>query len=203
MTLETSFSNWIMHASVPWLANVRDYLHENLLHRWIGPVMKYKMLLTQWPTRTPGLTLCDFFRGGTTFESILSLIRCIVASTSLNHQMRPESRQWESPLSEVVKAAFSHLRYPLPSSFKGSETKKKCACARSVFKGSWGNVTTSTFGTTPKEEVQCGLKICQGCSRYLSEHDPNLTTAHRRLTPVSFRSLNPEAISIPDDQALR
>ncbi|GFS60415.1 uncharacterized protein TNCV_946751 [Trichonephila clavipes] len=55
--LEDDIDNFILH----WSANVRDYLDEQLLHRRIERAVDYNMPLTQWPSRSPNLTLCDFF----------------------------------------------------------------------------------------------------------------------------------------------
>ncbi|PSN53148.1 hypothetical protein C0J52_06264 [Blattella germanica] len=40
--------------------DVREYLDENLLHRWIGRAANNLPML-QWPPRSPDITPCDFF----------------------------------------------------------------------------------------------------------------------------------------------
>ncbi|GFT63211.1 hypothetical protein TNCV_4747071 [Trichonephila clavipes] len=46
---------------------MRDYLDEHLPHRWIGRVVDCNIPLTQWPSRSPDLTLWDFFQWGAFF----------------------------------------------------------------------------------------------------------------------------------------
>ncbi|GFX18067.1 hypothetical protein TNCV_1577461 [Trichonephila clavipes] len=61
--LPDDIDNYILQLDgVPmWSANARDYLNKHLPHRGIGRVTDYKMLFTQWPPRSPNLTLNDFF----------------------------------------------------------------------------------------------------------------------------------------------
>jgi hypothetical protein len=40
---------------------VRNYLDQNLLRRWIGRSADQNMTLSRWPPRSPDLTPCDIF----------------------------------------------------------------------------------------------------------------------------------------------
>ncbi|GFW42319.1 hypothetical protein TNCV_1207721 [Trichonephila clavipes] len=64
LQLQDNVNNFILqlHGLPPHRsAKVRDYCKEHLPHRWIGRVADYTMPFTQWPSRSPDLTLCDFF----------------------------------------------------------------------------------------------------------------------------------------------
>lgn len=47
-----------------WHHEVRNYLDEQLPHRWIGRATDDNVTLMRWPPRSPDLTPCDFFLWG-------------------------------------------------------------------------------------------------------------------------------------------
>ena len=46
-----------------WLKEVREYLNEHLPDRWVGRAAATDNTFCTWPSRSPDLTMCDFFCG--------------------------------------------------------------------------------------------------------------------------------------------
>ncbi|GFS89326.1 DUF4817 domain-containing protein [Trichonephila clavipes] len=59
-----NISSKIVLAPPHWNKNVREFLNEHLLHRWIGRAGPKDFICLHWSPRSPDLTPCDFFLWG-------------------------------------------------------------------------------------------------------------------------------------------